>query len=345
MTMMTHDPIHLVEDGLCDPAWNMAVDDALLDLRQSGALSGTWMRLFGWSPPAISIGRLQSAAAELDLPELARAGIAVVRRSTGGKAVYHAHELTYSLVGGIPDPIWGSTLHDTYRRVTAVLAAALAQLGVETNLAPGRTARHLERASKSGAIAAAASDANAASGSNAANVVVNDAMSGVNSDANPLIAACFAVAYGHELVHAGRKICGSAQRRLTHAFLQHGSLLLGPEQARLAQFLPSAGADRSALAARLEAETVDVSSALGRRVESAELIDAVRTELASRFGSLVQAGELPEMVRREAERRLESVRVTGLETAGPGHNKEIVTSPMEREDATRAAVDSRRASG
>jgi lipoate-protein ligase A len=250
----------------------MAVDDALLHLRQQGAIAGTWVRLFGWAPPAVSIGRLQSPAAELDLEALAAAGVPVVRRSTGGKAVFHADELTYSLVGGVPDPTWGANLHETYRRVTAVLAAGLARLGVATELAPRRPAR---------ATQAAGSD---------------------------LAAACFAVAFGHELVHAGRKICGSAQRRLTRAFLQHGSLLLGPGQADMARFLRVDG-DREALRRRLAADTVDVAAALGRRVPPEELAAAIRAVLLDRFGARVVAGGLPATVAREAARRLESVRV------------------------------------
>jgi lipoate-protein ligase A len=269
------DPIHVLEDGPRDPAWNMALDDALLHVRQRGAIEGTWVRLFGWTPPAVSIGRLQSPVAELDWVALAEAGVPVVRRSTGGKAVYHADELTYSVVGGVPDATWGTNLHETYRGVTAVLADALLRLGVTTQLAPRRR------------IPAASSG---------------------------LEAACFAVAYGHELVHAGRKICGSAQRRLTRAFLQHGSLLIGPEQARMGFFLrgngePGGGADRAALAARLRAETVDVTTAVGRPVRPEELAQAVRAALIARFGPRVVAGELPPAVILEAESRLEGVRV------------------------------------
>jgi lipoate-protein ligase A len=265
------EPIHLLDDGLEEPAWNMAVDDALLDLRQRGAIAGTWMRLFGWRPAAVSIGRLQSPDAELDLGALADHGVPVVRRSTGGKAVYHANELTYSLVGGVPDPTWGANLHETYRRVTQVLADALMHLGVVTELAPRRPRP-----------AAAGGDA--------------------------LGAACFAVAYGHELVHAGRKICGSAQRRLTRAFLQHGSLLLGPEQAEIAHFLRT-DADREALAVRLRTETIDVGTAVGRPVELPELAAAMRAALTARFGARVLVAQLPEAVIREADSRRLTVQV------------------------------------
>ena len=264
--------IHLLDDGARDPAWNMAVDEALLHLRQAGAIAGTWIRLFGWAPAAVSIGRLQSPESELDLEALASAQVPVVRRATGGKAVFHADELTYSLVGGVHDPTWGSNLHETYRRVTAVLAGGLGRLGVATELAPARPAR------------------------------------GETGAAGDLAAACFAVAFGHELVHGGRKICGSAQRRLTRAFLQHGSLLLGPGQADMARFLRVNG-DREALRRRLAGDTVDVSAALGRRVLPEELAGAIRASLLDRFGARVVAGELPASVVREAEGRLEAVRV------------------------------------
>ncbi len=267
-----HD-IHLVQDGPRDPAWNMALDDALLQLRQSGAVAGTWVRLFGWAPSAVSIGRLQSPHDELDLAALRRAVVPVVRRSTGGKAVYHANELTYSLVGGVPDGRWGANLHDTYRRVSELIMAALSRLGVETAFAPRRSGT-------------------ATPGS---------------SGPERLLAACFAVAYGHELVHAGRKICGSAQRRLTRAFLQHGSLLLGPEQAELVRFLRLSG-DRDALRQRLANETIDVSTAAGRVVSGEEMANALEDVFRDRFpGQVVKLSELPPIVTAEAARRRDRV--------------------------------------
>jgi lipoate-protein ligase A len=302
--------IHLLVDGPCDPAWNMAVDDALLHLRQIGVISGTWMRLFGWSPPAVSLGRLQAADQELDLNALAAAGIPVVRRSTGGKAVYHAHELTYSLVGGVPDPLWGGNLHETYRRVTALIADALANLGVATTLASGRPGRE---SILRGAVRPEA-----------------PRPEGEGFRSGPSLAsACFAVAYGHELIHEGRKICGSAQRRLTRAFLQHGSLLLGPEQARLARFLRSdhqdhqgptptdLSQDHESLIARLRAETIDVSSALGRPVGAGEMTEAVRRVLAARFGPQIQPMQLPDAILQEASSRLEEVLIAATNAPAP----------------------------
>jgi lipoate-protein ligase A len=205
----------------------------------------------------------------------------VVRRSTGGKAVYHSNELTYSLVGAVPDATWGENLHETYRRVTRVIADALAHLGVATSLAPGRPRRSRPLATGAGA---------------------------ASEEAPRLSAACFAVAFGHELVHEGRKICGSAQRRLTRAFLQHGSLLLGPEQARLAHFLRVEG-DRELLAERLRMDTVDVPTAAGRWISGAEVVGAVLSALEAGYGSRVGQSELPLEVAEDARKRLSGVRV------------------------------------
>jgi lipoate-protein ligase A len=271
MSTCTHSPIHLLDAGTDGPAWNMALDDALLQARNRGEIEGTWIRLFGWDPPAVTLGRLQELESELDVDRLARDGVQVVRRSTGGKAVFHADELTYSVVGGPEDPIWGTTLHETYRAITALIAGGLERLGVATELAPRRP----------------------------------DPVAGA---ADELRAACFAVAYGHELVHGGRKICGSAQRRLVRAFLQHGSLLIGADHARLADWVRT-DRDRRALRRRLLADTTDLRAALGRDVQRADVAAAIVESLRERFGERLQIGPAPPPVVEAARRGLESVRI------------------------------------
>jgi len=106
-------------------------------------------------------------------------------------------------------------------------------------------------------------------------------------------------------------LISSAQRRLTRAFLQHGSLLLGPDQAQIARYLQAPGENRAALAARLMAETIDVETAAGRRVSLEELGDRVIEALIERHGALViPQAELPDAVRRAAEERRPAVRVS-----------------------------------
>jgi lipoate-protein ligase A len=267
----TEAKIHLLLDGLCEPGWNMAVDDALLSAKNRGELPGAWVRLYGWRPPAISLGRLQEIESELAVDRIAGAGVAVVRRATGGKAVYHANELTYAVIGSVTDPTWGPTLQETYRVVTAIIAGGLQRLGIATEVQGRRPDK-------------------------------------ATLDAGELRGACFGVTFGHELTFRGRKICGSAQRRLVHAFLQHGSLLLGDEHIALAEWL-STSADRRSLADRLRAEATDVGAACGREVSVDEIRDAMIAEFENRFPGRIARGTLPSRIRAAAERGVEAVRV------------------------------------
>ena len=102
----------------------MAADAALLDEAQrSGA---HFLRLYRWDPPTLSIGRNQSAAG------LACDGVPIVRRPTGGQAVWHEHEVTYAAAA--PIATFGS-LRGAYREIHAWLANALRALGVDASLA------------------------------------------------------------------------------------------------------------------------------------------------------------------------------------------------------------------
>ena len=110
----------------------MAVDEAILDLYGSAqAPAAPTLRLYGWHPPALSLGRGQHARGAHDPRYLRQHGIDLVRRPTGGLAVLHEYERTYAVVGRLRrDPFPGGVL-DTYRRVSMALASALRALGVE----------------------------------------------------------------------------------------------------------------------------------------------------------------------------------------------------------------------
>src|SRR5437867_7680368 len=109
-------------------AENMAIDEALLDrvLRSGGA----FLRMYRWDPPTLSIGRNQR------IPIVERE-IPIVRRPTGGKAVWHEHEVTYAVAA--PIATFGS-LRDAYREIHTRLVAALRSRGVDAVLARDRPA-------------------------------------------------------------------------------------------------------------------------------------------------------------------------------------------------------------
>lgn len=123
----------LVEPAGRPGAENMAIDQALLEeAHQSGA---AFLRLYRWDPPCLSLGRNEPAAARYDRQVLARRRVAVVRRPTGGRAVWHEHEVTYAVAAPIAP--FGS-LRESYRRIHERLATALRALGVDATLAPDR---------------------------------------------------------------------------------------------------------------------------------------------------------------------------------------------------------------
>ncbi|HYU08295.1 MAG TPA: hypothetical protein VEK77_02810 [Gemmatimonadales bacterium] len=103
---------------------NMAIDEALLD--DAARSQRASLRLYRWDPPTLSVGRNQS------MENLVREGVPVVRRPTGGQAVWHEHEVTYAVAA--PIALFGS-LRGAYREIHGRLAIALRTLGVEAVLA------------------------------------------------------------------------------------------------------------------------------------------------------------------------------------------------------------------
>ncbi len=117
-------------------AWNMALDEALMHSVRAGA--PPVLRFYRWNPRCLSLGRNQPARDRYDLERLAARGTEVVRRPTGGRAVLHDRELTYSVVA--PEGALGSP-RDSYAAINRALAAGLRRLGVPAVLQPrgGRT--------------------------------------------------------------------------------------------------------------------------------------------------------------------------------------------------------------
>ena len=116
-----------------DGVENMAMDDALLDrARGSGECV---LRLYEWARPTLSLGRNQTARGQYDLARAQALGVDFVRRPTGGRAVLHHRELTYSVTA--PAALLGS-LRESYARVNRLLLAALRRLGVGASVATRR---------------------------------------------------------------------------------------------------------------------------------------------------------------------------------------------------------------
>lgn len=125
----------LIDTPPAPGAWNMAVDEALADgVRAGGA---PVLRFYRWDPPCLSLGRNQPSDG-YNRGEIARRGMDVVRRPTGGRAVLHHRELTYSVI--VRDDVLGSP-RQAYAAINRALVAGLRRLGIAAFLQPAGAAR------------------------------------------------------------------------------------------------------------------------------------------------------------------------------------------------------------
>lgn len=231
---------------------NMAIDAAIA---RGGFCDVPTLRFFSWRPYCISLGYHQSAT-DVNTKACQDAGIDVTRRPTGGGAILHAHEVTYSLSIPAGHPWFTLLPLDLYRRISESLAAGLQRLGAVVTFAPGesRRIRH--------------------------------------TDGKPLRMACFASSARNELLCHGRKIVGSAQRRFREGALQHGSILLGAYHRRLIDFLSAEETALDGERASLADNTITLDEASGRGVEAAEVIENVRKGFAATCDIQFEDGHL-----------------------------------------------------
>jgi len=121
----------LLDTGAMTASLNMAIDEALLQLHVPGESQPT-LRFYQWSPSAVSLGYFQKRH-NIDISACRELGLDVVRRATGGRAVLHENDLTYSVVAdsrqGIP-----SSLDAAYRLLCKGLLAGFSLLGLKTEL-------------------------------------------------------------------------------------------------------------------------------------------------------------------------------------------------------------------
>jgi len=124
-----------LQTGFKTAATNMAIDRAVLMANSEGKVPPT-VRFFAWKPPAISIGYFQSLNDEVDLANCKKFGVDYVRRITGGGAVFHENELTYSIILPESHPQISKNIMESYGRICGALVKGLKQLGIESRYAP-----------------------------------------------------------------------------------------------------------------------------------------------------------------------------------------------------------------
>jgi len=125
----------IVDEEPRSGAANMALDQAVAEACAAGACPPT-VRFYRWRPPAVSLGRHQ-AASEVDMEAALERGYEVVRRPTGGRAILHTDELTYSVAASADEPRVQGSIMDAYLRLSNALLVGLRSLGLEADKAPG----------------------------------------------------------------------------------------------------------------------------------------------------------------------------------------------------------------
>jgi lipoate-protein ligase A len=131
---MTSSSWRLLITPPADGAWNMAVDEAIAAHAGRGDAPPT-LRFYQWQPACVSLGRHQPLA-DIDLAHCAALGYGIVRRPTGGRAILHTDELTYSVAGPQDNPVLTGAVLDSYLRLSQGLLAGLARLGLIVAKAP-----------------------------------------------------------------------------------------------------------------------------------------------------------------------------------------------------------------
>ena len=115
---------------------NMAIDESIFHETIKNRKHPT-IRFYGSHPAAVSIGYFQDARTEVNIEKCHSAGVDVVRRITGGKAVFHFNEITYCIVAGDQEKIFPSDISGTYRVISKCIARGLTYSGIKANLAEG----------------------------------------------------------------------------------------------------------------------------------------------------------------------------------------------------------------
>src|SRR6266487_1427273 len=137
---MMSEPYRFLNTKVHNAAMNMAIDESILTHQLKGEVPPT-LRVFRWSQPSISLGRFQSIEREIVSEQCLEGGVALVRRPTGGRAVYHRDEFTYSIViskrFGVPSGVIAA-----YNFLAQGLLAALTLLGVQAELSDGRVSKN-----------------------------------------------------------------------------------------------------------------------------------------------------------------------------------------------------------
>ncbi|WP_270504358.1 lipoate--protein ligase family protein [Paraclostridium sordellii] len=175
----------VIKNKTTNGAMNMAIDEAIMTSYKEGKCKPT-LRFYTWKPSCLSIGYFQNLQKEVDLDKCRELNIDVVRRPTGGRAVLHQNELTYSIILGEDNSLMDKSINESYKFISKGIAKGLEIAGIN----------------------------------------IDKLKKGERISREKLSAACFNAHASYEITINNKKIVGSAQNRKDGVILQHGSIIL-----------------------------------------------------------------------------------------------------------------------
>jgi lipoate-protein ligase A len=223
-------------------AMNMAIDQAIMeDIGENRGLPT--LRFYAWDPPCLSLGYAQSIL-DIDQERLREYGWDSVRRMTGGRAILHTNELTYSIAFPGNHPMVIGDILSSYCHLSSALSMGLTALGLPVEALPIEKTRQRSAAK----------------------------------------AVCFEVPSHYEITIAGKKLVGSAQVRRSHAVLQHGTLPLYGDITRICDGLAFPDeATRLRTKTRVKERATTVEDILGRTITWEEAATQLTRAFAETF--------------------------------------------------------------
>lgn len=233
---------------------NMAIDEAVFLSCQEGKSPPT-IRLYGWAPPAVSLGYFQKAQHAINFEACKRRGVDVVKRLSGGRAVLHDKELTYSLICPEGTPPFGKTILETYKTISMCLIGALKNLNLDVKWVTSKEKHPSFRQPSDKTV------------------------------------SCFSSPSWYEITVEGKKICGSAQKRGGGVWLQHGAILLEHDVDMLVEVLKSMKSKQEFMD-EIRSSTTSINNHLANKINFHELKALVRQGFEANLGIIMERGHL-----------------------------------------------------
>lgn len=193
----------VIRNKTYDGAMNMAIDEAITIAYNEGKVKPT-LRFYTWEPACLTIGYFQKLEDEIDLKACQKLNVDCVRRITGGRAVLHEDELTYSVIVGEDNPLMDKSINLSYKFISEGLVKGL----------------------------------------NLCNIHTDNLSKGERIGRENLSAACFNAHASYEITMNKKKIVGSAQSRKHGVILQHGSIVLDFDVDKLFELIKTESQDK-----------------------------------------------------------------------------------------------------